>query len=296
MYKVTSYWPHHDTVKIEWNLSKRCNYDCSYCPSEIHDNSSKHTDIEILKSTIDKLVSLNKTIRLSFTGGEPTVHPKFDELIKYAKKSGINWISVTTNGTRPYEFYKNLDVDQYVVSIHLEYNWSKVVDLLLHLANSTNIKLIGQIMAHNDFMDHVKIIRNLLNDSKIPNTVRRIRWTDGDHDDFDDTRYSNDYLLWIKDQDATIQGNCIIDNETIIHANEIIKHHLNMYKGWSCKAGIESLMINWDGEVYRATCRVGGSIGNIFSGFICVPDKPILCTRDWCTCAADIPLTKEKNV
>ena len=51
-------------------------------------------------------------------------------------------------------------------------------------------------------------------------------------------------------------------------------------------------MINWDGEVHRATCRVGGSLGNIYEGTFTLPDQPVICTRDFCTCAADIPLTK----
>ena len=51
-------------------------------------------------------------------------------------------------------------------------------------------------------------------------------------------------------------------------------------------------MINWDGEVHRATCRVGGSLGNIYEGTFVAPTEPVVCTRDWCTCAADIPLTK----
>jgi len=54
-------------------------------------------------------------------------------------------------------------------------------------------------------------------------------------------------------------------------------------------------MINWDGEVHRATCRVGGSLGNIYTGTFSVPVEPVICTRDWCTCAADIPISKFSN-
>lgn len=295
MYKVTSRWPHQGSVKIEWNLGKRCNYDCSYCPSEIHDNTSLHTDLEILKSTIDKLVLLNKPIRLSFTGGEPCVHPKFDEVVKYAKYKGIQWISVTTNGTRPYEFYASLPVDQYVISIHLEYDWMRVINTITKLADSTSIKLVAQVMAHHDFIGNAKIVKGILDQRSIPSTVRRIRWTQGDHDLFDDMRYKTDDLIWIKEQDATIQGNCVIDDKEIIHANDVIKLHLNKYKDWTCNAGIESLMINWDGEVHRATCRVGGSLGNIYTNTVQVPSDPVLCTREFCTCAADIPLTKIKK-
>lgn len=296
MYKVTNRWPHQNSIKIEWNIGKRCNYDCSYCPSAIHDNTSPHTDIEILKSTIDLLSKLEKPVRLSFTGGEPCVHPKFNELVRYAKHKNISWISVTTNGTRPYNFYANLPVDQYVFSIHLEYNWQRVFNIVKNIVNLTNIKVVAQIMAHHDYMDAARQLRAECQLADIPNTVRRIRWANGDHDLFDDTRYKPNDLTWINNQDSTVQGNCVIDDNQLMHANDIIKLHLNQYKGWQCNAGLESLMINWDGDVHRATCRVGGTIGNIYKGSFLAPLDPVTCTRDWCTCAADIPLTKyDKN-
>lgn len=298
MLKVTSRWAHQDSIKVEWNLGKRCNYDCSYCPSSIHDNISSHTDIEILKLTIDKLASLGKPIRLSFTGGEPCVHPKFDELVKYAKFKDISWVSVTTNGTRPYEYYASLLVDQYVFSIHLEYNWQKVFNTAESVVTLTDKKVIAQIMAHHNYMDEARNLRARCLIAEIPNTVRRIRWTEGNHDLFDDMRYHPDDLNWIKAQEATVKENTVIflkeepNTPQLKHANDIIKLHLNKYKGWTCNAGLESLMINWDGEVHRATCRVGGSLGNIYEDTFVVPSEPVICTRDWCTCAADIPLTK----
>lgn len=296
MSKVTSRWPHQSSIKIEWNLGKRCNYDCSYCPSAIHDNTSPHTDIEILKATVDKLVKLGKPIRLSFTGGEPCVHPKFDELVKYCKHVGVSWISVTTNGTRPYEFYASLPVDQYVFSIHFEYDWMRVSNTLRKLADMTKISLVGQLMAHHDHIPMVKLVREILKQEQIPSTVRRIRWTEGDHDLFDDMRYNPDDLNWIREQEATVKANTVLTNdqgtELLYHANDIIKLHLNKFKGWTCNAGLESLMINWDGDVHRATCRVGDSLGNIYNGTFLKPTDPIICDRNFCTCAADIPLTK----
>jgi MoaA/NifB/PqqE/SkfB family radical SAM enzyme len=107
-------------------------------------------------------------------------------------------------------------------------------------------------------------------------------------------RYHPDDLNWIKDQDATVKGNCVINDNEIIHANDVIKLHLNQYKGWTCNVGLESLMINWDGEVHRATCRVGGSLGNIYTNTFDVPVKSVVCDRNYCTCAADIPITKFK--
>ena len=167
----------------------------------------------------------------------------------------------------------------------------------------TTFNLVGQIMAHHDFIPYTKVVKGMLDEHQIPNTVRRIRWTEGDHDLFDDMRYNPDDLHWIKEQDATVKANTVIQYPgdegegpitQYIHANDIIKLHKNQWKGWTCNAGLESLMINWDGEVHRATCRVGGSLGNIYNDTFMQPVEPVVCDRNFCTCAADIPLTKFK--
>jgi MoaA/NifB/PqqE/SkfB family radical SAM enzyme len=151
-------------------------------------------------------------------------------------------------------------------------------------------------MAHHNYIENVKHVVKKFNELGIKYAVRRIRWTEGDHNVFDDLRYNGNDLEWLLNQDATAKPNCRVDNEYVIHANDIIKKHQNQFKGWSCNAGIESLMINWDGDVHRATCRVGGSLGNIYTGTFVGPTDPIICTRDWCTCAADIPLTKVSSL
>ena len=297
MKKITSNWPHQDQIKIEWNLGKRCNYDCTYCPSEIQDNFSPHTDINILEAAVDKLCELDKPLRISLTGGEPCVHPDIENLFDYFKRKNIFWVNLTNNGTRGYRWY--LDNEMYfshvVFSLHFEQDWTRIFDTILKFYDSTERDFFVNIMAHHNYMHNVKVVVKKFNEVGIKYAVRRIRWTEGDHNVFDDLKYDGTDLQWILDHDATANPNCRVDNERIVHANDIIKKHENQFKGWTCNAGLESLMINWDGEVHRATCRVGGSLGNIYQGTFVAPNDPVICTRDWCTCAADIPLTKIKN-
>jgi MoaA/NifB/PqqE/SkfB family radical SAM enzyme len=296
MFKVTSVWPHQDQIKVEWNLGKRCNYDCTYCPSSIHDNYSPHTDINILEKTVDKLCELGKPLRISLTGGEPCVHPDIEDLLDYFKRKDIFWVNLTTNGTRGYQWYLNNEIffNHLIFSLHFEHDWTRIVDTILKYYDSTEREFFVNVMAHHDKMDHVRTVIKKFQEIGIKYALRRIRWTEGDHNVFDDMRYDGKDLEWILEQDSTAKPNCRVDNEHIIHANDIIKKHNNRFKGWQCNAGLESLMINWDGEVHRATCRVGGSLGNIYTGTFSVPTESIICTRDFCTCAADIPLTKIK--
>lgn len=300
MIKVSSRYPtHKDTIKIEWNLGKRCNYDCTYCPSIIHDNSSPHTDIAILRNTIDKLTELGKPVRLSLTGGEPCVHPKIEELLFYTKYNDF-WLSVTTNGTRTSEWYTKQGrlIDQFVFSLHFEYDWQTILDRICELRVFTDTKLLVNVMAHHRHMKECRTAVDRLHSYNIPFNIRRIRWTEGDSDLFDDMKYDQNDLDWILQFNSTVEPNTVINYVEkpvqMYHANDIIKLKINQYKGWECNAGLESLMINWDGEVHRATCRVGGSLGNIYNDTFTIPTKPTICDRNYCTCAADIPITKNK--
>lgn len=295
MYKVASRWNHGDSIKVEWNLGKRCNYDCSYCPSYIHDNFSPHTDYFTLQNTVDKLASIGKPIRLSLTGGEPCVHPDIERLIQYIKSKNM-WLSITTNGTRKPLWYAQQLVDQYVFSLHFEHDWASA----LYTIKSVQERMRGShilvnVMCHQDKMNDVRTAVAIMESHDIKYNLRRVRWTEGDHDLFDDMKYDQEDLDYILSKESTVGANTILfykDKEEQLHANDVIKLHKNQYKGWQCNAGLESLMINWDGDVHRATCRVGGSLGNIYNGTFNIPTEPVICDRNYCTCAADIPLTK----
>ena len=191
MYKITSAWPHQDQLKVEWNLGKRCNYDCSYCPSVIHDNYSPHTDINILESTVDKLCELGKPLRISLTGGEPCVHPDIEDLLEYLKRKYVFWVNLTTNGTRGYRWYLNNEIfyNHLVFSLHFEHEWARIVDTILKYYDSTEREFFVNIMAHHDKMNEVRTVVKKFNEIGIKYAVRRIRWTDGDHNICDDLKY-----------------------------------------------------------------------------------------------------------
>lgn len=296
MYKIKSRWNHQNSIHVEWNLGKRCNLDCSYCPAEIHDNYSPHTDISVLENAVDKLSLLEKPIRISLTGGEPCVHPKIESFIAYMRPR-VNWINITTNITRTADWYTCQSfVNHWVYSLHFEDDsWEERTCKIVDIRDRDPNRLFQvNVMVHHQYMDRVKKAVDFFEYENVPYVLRRIRWTER-HDCFDDMKYSTEDLNWLLNNESTAKPNVIVDNEELYHANDIIKEHLNQFKGWKCAAGTESLMINWDGEVHRATCRVGGSLGNIYKGTFEQPTEWVTCTRKWCTCAADIPLSKIKN-
>ncbi len=80
--------------QVTWDLGRRCSYDCSYCPSHRHDQHSPFASLDDLKKNVHfifKYISLYmkyrsyKSASINFTGGEPTIHPNFAELIEHTR-------------------------------------------------------------------------------------------------------------------------------------------------------------------------------------------------------------------
>jgi organic radical activating enzyme len=73
--------------------------------------------------------------------------------------------------------------------------------------------------------------------------------------------------------------------------DELVGQKKNYLQGWKCGAGTDSLFIDMDGFVYTASCRVGGRLGSVWDSFK-VPDSWIDCTRNVCSCGADLFIPK----
>ncbi len=79
-------------VLVQMVVTRRCNLSCGYCNE--YDDVSDPLPVEQLKRQIDHVAALG-TIVLTFTGGEPLLHPELDSLIAYAVERGLVVTSIT---------------------------------------------------------------------------------------------------------------------------------------------------------------------------------------------------------
>jgi len=92
------------------------------------------------------------------------------------------------------------------------------------------------------------------------------------------------------------------DNSFTTHSAESAHSlGLNHWKDWYCSAGIRSIYIDFDGNIFRGTCTVGGWYGNVFNvtGFTngeqLTGEEWVKCTREVCSCGADMSVPKVVN-
>ena len=73
---------------------RRCNLSCAYCNE--YDGYSKPVPVETMIHRLDRLADLGTTI-VTFSGGEPLLHPELDDLIRHLRRRHVI-AGMITNG------------------------------------------------------------------------------------------------------------------------------------------------------------------------------------------------------
>lgn len=87
------------TRAIEINAARHCNLSCRGCSHASPIAKEQYYDISKLEEDLTELSKYMKCEIIRIVGGEPLLHPNFEELVKSIRKSGISEkISLITNG------------------------------------------------------------------------------------------------------------------------------------------------------------------------------------------------------
>lgn len=107
-------------------ITDRCNLTCPTCYAGSSPSYGRHRTLEEVKAMLDTIVKNEKEPDVvQISGGEPTVHPDFFEILDYAKKLPIKHLMVNTNGikiAKDYEFAKKLKSYSPDFEIYLQFD------------------------------------------------------------------------------------------------------------------------------------------------------------------------------
>jgi cyclic pyranopterin phosphate synthase len=92
--------PRLEPTTARISLTDRCDLACVYCrPSRSDGYFERRLDDESWKAMVRALIQAGVT-RIRITGGEPLLHPRVVELVRFIARLGVEDLALTTNATR----------------------------------------------------------------------------------------------------------------------------------------------------------------------------------------------------
>lgn len=96
-----------EALHLHWNITNACNLSCAYCPLE-QKETEEALSKETLLATAHAIVAMPyDSFVFKFSGGEPTLHPEFMEVVHSLYKHHAYTI-IHTNGKRNVAYYQKL--------------------------------------------------------------------------------------------------------------------------------------------------------------------------------------------
>lgn len=197
-------------IEINWDLTRRCNYRCSYCfiygRGKTPPPQLPFSTLAQLKAAVDNIASLNRPwYNVTFSGGEPTIHPHLIDLIHLFHEKlqeRLNHLVIISNGSRNENVYKKLaelskSINlELLISIHTDHvDMAHILELIENLSH--NIAIHFALMFNPAKREEVHLIYDIMYEyrKKFPFGMGIDILRDGDHID---PRYTQEDFAWQK--------------------------------------------------------------------------------------------------
>ena len=302
---------HAQWFVVNWCLGNTCNFNCSYCPTGLHDGSVRWPELETLKQFVDKVINQTapRKVYFEFTGGEVTLYKHFTELCQHVNSMGAK-VGLISNGSRTLRWWAEHKqyFDHVCLSFHPEEADEKHFINVVKLINN-DLRTHVNIMMSPEKFDFCYAVANKIKDlGNISMALQPLIHDFGDTlFDYTDSQkriFDKQHELISKHIKFTrsfeyYRGAMKMmredGSEQVSSAHRFISHKKNDWSGWKCYAGVEQIIVDMDGRIFRGWCKVGGPIGSINDANLKLPTAPIICNKTMCHCNFDIMSTKEIN-
>jgi organic radical activating enzyme len=157
-----------DLFAVSWLLGRFCNYKCSYCWPYARADKKDHRPTELILKNILEIKKQARerqfnSFHFSFSGGEPTFHPGYLEILSFLSEDTMNCnyqsVHMTSNCSQPIAWFekyaettKNLNRVSITASFHKEFCKKNILSEKLIFLQSKEIQItINMVMVPERF-------------------------------------------------------------------------------------------------------------------------------------------------
>jgi organic radical activating enzyme len=297
-------------AEVDWDLTMRCNYSCSYCES--YDNSvpAHFKTLNECKIAIQTLKEYfgNKKVRVQILGGEPMLFKHWDSLLNLIYESGYSPKICT-----------NLSINNKTLTKKIETLLPKnCIDVSWHTQFADENILVNNIetIKESGHLRTVSILADKRYWEKVVSAYNRVKHLDSVEISYikDEaagknkiasklTKYTEEEISFIesvnkKTYTSNYKTEIIFKDDQKTEVNSITQFFekgINNFKGLNCDVGLLRLQIKPNGDVFPSACLLNfpkAKMGNLYEGIINKPKQPIKCPFTFCGCGGDLRINK----
>lgn len=317
--KVHNNW-RDDVLNIDINLGNYCNYKCWYCWPGSNSGTHKFPNIDVIKNNISHFINYykehtnKKIFDVHFCGGEPTHWKDFPEFIKFLKDNFNCLISMTSNGSKKLDWWKQNAkyFDRIHMSCHHEFVKIEEYRELCDYLYEQNVVVSVSVMMDPRAWDRCLGLVEYLKGSKRKWTIRYVELIDPTIEYTEEqkkvlakhrARRVNQFFFWRNNKyyRSSVTATDSNNKKHKLQDNEILLRRLNNFYGWECSVGVNWVNVAMTGEI-AGTCNQT-LYGNDFSYNLYDDDfiekfnpeiKPAICSKTSCVCSVETVMPKQK--
>src|SRR5438128_685140 len=174
----------HSCVAII-EINQACNLACPVCFANATDIHGSHRPLAEIERMLDALVaSEGEPDLVQLSGGEPTIHPDFFEILDAAKRRPIRHVMINTNGVRiaqDSEFVARLASDAPRLEVYLQFdsmNDEALLELRGAKLNRIRRQALEALEAVGLSTTLVVVVKRGVNDGEVADIVRHaLEWS-----------------------------------------------------------------------------------------------------------------------
>jgi MoaA/NifB/PqqE/SkfB family radical SAM enzyme len=275
-----------------------CSWKCSYCHDIINSGSINlpyiHDCIRFVDQVKNFSDSFNKTPNINFTGGEVTEWNNFHQLLEYANRQGCYTQFRSNANLSATDWVLLLKYTNHItLEFHPEHTQSSQFLIALDNAIKQNVSVNVNINMLKDSWEELDKLGNYILE-KWPNVSVNKKML------FDDPVFNTNPMQYQEEQVAMLKiqmGDIVLSDNGQTNYTDyqtLVLENKNTFNDWLCWVGLEQIVVDAWGRVYRAHCRHNGFIGNLKDQEMKWPTEPITCPAGHCRNSFDILATKIK--
>jgi sulfatase maturation enzyme AslB (radical SAM superfamily) len=275
---------------INWSIGNTCNFNCTYCPDVLKSGSIPLPDPEKFAKAVKLVFDKFDSLEIQLSGGEPTVFPGLVLALEHLTPHPNKKIRIESNGSQDLSWWEKNKLFFQSVDLTYHQDWMNLDHIIsvAKILQNANIPVNIKVPTTESNWEQSITALNSIKSQNISSDLQLLykNFTKGNNKYYP---YSDRQMQWyynsrgIKPTEVT---------QTIEFKKQ---NNLNNYLGHLCWAGIDQLVIDKFGYVYRGWCEQGGYLGCIFEDDINWPEKPIVCRKSQCTNGFDLLVKKSNN-